>query len=67
MTNEKPSKGGTYTVDPKTGKLQLEPGSATEPQPTQAELEAVTAPTPAVPAVEKPKAFEPAPETTSKP
>jgi hypothetical protein len=40
MTNESPRMGGTYIADPKTGEPSLVPGSRTEPQPTQAELEA---------------------------
>jgi hypothetical protein len=50
MVDANHGKGGTYTVDPKSGKRALVEGSRTEPQPTQAELEA-----------EPPKASEPAP------
>lgn len=62
MVDEHHGKGGTYTVDPKSGKRTLAQGSRTEPQPTQAQLEEETAP-----AAATPKAPEPAPESTSKP
>jgi hypothetical protein len=62
MVDEHHGKGGTYTVDPKSGKRTLVQGSRTEPQSTQAKLEEETAPTAAIP-----KAPEPAPESTSKP
>jgi hypothetical protein len=62
MVDEHHGKGGTYEVNPKSGKRTLVDGSRTEPQPTQAELEAETAP-----AAAPPKAPEPAPEPTSKP
>jgi hypothetical protein len=58
MVDENHGKGGTYTVDPKTGKRALVDGSRTEPQPTQAELEEETAP--AAPKAASPKAPEPA-------
>lgn len=69
MIDEHHGKGGTYSVDPKTGKRTLVDGSRTEPQPTQAELEAQTQPkTGAVAAAAPtPKASEPVNETTSKP
>ncbi len=57
MVDENHGKGGTYTVDPKSGKRTLVDGSRTEPLPTQAELEEAASP----------KASEPASETTSKP
>lgn len=62
MVDATPRKGGIYSVNPKTGAVELEPGSITEPAPTQAELEAQAAAK-----AEPPKASEPAPETTSKP
>jgi hypothetical protein len=57
MVDDNHGKGGTYTVDPKTGKLQLVEGSRTEPQPTQAELDEQTAS--AAAQAEPPKAPEP--------
>lgn len=63
MVDENHGKGGTYTVDSKTGKRTLVEGSRTEPQPTQAELEELET----APAAVTPKAPEPAPETTSQP
>jgi hypothetical protein len=59
MVDENHGKGGTYTVDPKTGKRTLVEGSRTEPQPTQAKLEEETAPV--APAAAAPKAPEPVP------
>ena len=62
MADENHGKGGTYAIDDK-GKRTLVEGSRTEPQPTQAELEAATAP----PSTTLPKASEPAPQLTPKP
>lgn len=58
MVDENHGKGGTYTVDPKSGKRTLVEGSRTEPQPraNPEEEEATTAPK-----ATAPKAPEPAP------
>lgn len=57
MVDDNHGKGGTYTVDAKTGKRTLVDGSRTEPLPTQAELDEQTAP--AASQAETPKAPEP--------
>lgn len=62
MVDEHHGKGGTYEVNPKTGKRTLVEGSRTESRPKQAEPEAD-----ATPEAAAPKAPEPAPETTSQP
>lgn len=67
MVDATPRKGGSFTVNPKTGELELIPGSNTEPAPTQAELEAQAAASASAPKAAPPKASEPAPESTSKP
>lgn len=64
MKDDNHGKGGTYTVDPKSGKRTLVEGSRTEPQPTQAELE--KDPAPAAPKA-APKAPEPAPAPSTEP
>jgi hypothetical protein len=64
MVDEHHGKGGTYTVNPKSGKRELVEGSRTEPAPAQAVLEEEAAPA-AAPKAAQPKAPEPAPNTST--
>ena len=46
MVDEYHGQGGTYLVDPKTGKRKLVPGSRTEPAPQPSNTEELTDATP---------------------